>query len=95
VNSQRMMHRAWDNVHKFDSEARKHCATYRQACCTLQCLSINLEYVVTLHDITEDDFKVAGDLTDEWRFGQRSDTHIIQWNVPIVDLPADLTIPHF
>jgi hypothetical protein len=21
--------------------------------------------------------------------------HIIQWNVPIVDLPADLTIPHF
>jgi hypothetical protein len=21
--------------------------------------------------------------------------HIIQWHVPIVDLPADLTIPHF
>jgi uncharacterized protein YjiS (DUF1127 family) len=74
ANSQRTTHRAWDNVHKFDSEARKHQATYRQARRALQRLSIDPEYVATLHDITEDDFKVAGDLTDERRFGQRSDT---------------------
>jgi hypothetical protein len=47
---------------------------YRQVRGALQCLSIDPEYVVTLHDITDDDLKVAGDLTDEWRFGQRLDT---------------------
>ncbi|KIM91744.1 hypothetical protein PILCRDRAFT_850 [Piloderma croceum F 1598] len=73
ANSQRMTHRAWDNVHKLDAEARKCRATYRQARGALQCLSIDPEYVATLHDITDDDLKVAGDLTDERRFGQRSD----------------------
>jgi hypothetical protein len=29
ANSQQTMHRAWDNVHKFDSKAWKHQATYR------------------------------------------------------------------
>jgi hypothetical protein len=74
ANSQRTTHRAWDNVHKLDAEARKCRATYRQARGALQRLSIDPEYVATLHDITDDDLKVAGDLTDERRFGQRSDT---------------------
>jgi hypothetical protein len=73
ANSQRTTHRAWDNVHKFDSEARKSRATYRQARGALQHLSINPEYVATLQDITDNDFKVAGDLTDGQRVGQRSD----------------------
>ncbi|KIM76560.1 hypothetical protein PILCRDRAFT_77628, partial [Piloderma croceum F 1598] len=46
---------------------------YRQARGALQRLSIDPEYVATLHDIMDDDLKVAGDLTDERRFGQRSD----------------------
>ena len=74
MNSQRTTHRAWDNVHKLDTEAHKCQAMYRQAWGALQCLSIDLEYLATLHDITDDDLKVAGDLTDERRFGQRSDT---------------------
>lgn len=73
ANSQRTTHRAWDNVHKFDSEARKCRDTYRQARGALQRLSIDQEYMATLHDITDDDLKVAGDLTDERRVGQRSD----------------------
>ncbi|KIM72965.1 hypothetical protein PILCRDRAFT_15660 [Piloderma croceum F 1598] len=73
ANSQRTTHRAWDNVHKLDAEARKCQAMYRQARGALQRLSIDPEYVATLHDITDDDLKVAGDLTDECRFGQRSD----------------------
>lgn len=77
ANSQRTTNRAWDNVHKFDSEARKYRATYRQARGALQRLSIDPEYVGTLQDITDDDFKVAGDLTDERRFGQRSD--LLPW----------------
>ena len=74
ANSQRTTHRAWDNVHRFDAEAQKCWATYRKAQGALQRLSIDPEYVATLHDITDDDLKVAGDLTDERRFGQRSDT---------------------
>jgi len=73
ANSQRTTHRAWDNIHKFDSEARKCRAMYRQARGALQRLSIDPEYVATLQDIMDNDFKVAGDLTDERRVGQQLD----------------------
>jgi hypothetical protein len=36
----------------------------------LQRLPAELEYLETLHDITDSDLKVAGDLTDENRFSQ-------------------------
>jgi hypothetical protein len=72
ANSQRTTNRAWDNIHKLDVKARKCWSTYRQAW-TLQYLSVDPEYMVTLCDITDDDLKVAGDLTDEWRVGQQSD----------------------
>lgn len=39
----------------------------------------------TLHDITDDDMKVAGDLTDERRFGQRSDTLPWFWRIGNAD----------
>jgi hypothetical protein len=65
ANSQRTTHRAWDNVHKLDVEARKCRSTYRQARSALQRLGTDPEYLATLHDITDDDLKVAGDLTDE------------------------------
>ena len=55
ANSQRTTQRAWDNIHKFDTEARKH------------------------RDITEDDMKMAGDITEEHRVGQRSDTLAWFW----------------
>ena len=74
ANSQRMTHRAWDNVHKLDSKARKCRTTYRQARGALQRFLIDPEYAATLHDITDDDLKVAGDLTDEQRYGQQSDS---------------------
>jgi len=46
-------------------------STYRYARSALQRLQIEPEYLATLHDVTEDDMKVAGDLTDEGRFNQR------------------------
>jgi len=74
ANSQRTTHRAWDNIHKFDAEARQCCSTYRYAQNALHRLPVDQDYLGTLKDITEDDMKVAGDLTDESRFGQRSVT---------------------
>src|SRR5258708_3971712 len=56
-------------------------ATYRYARSALQCLQIEPEYLAMLHDITEDDMKVAGDLTDEGRFNQRSDTLPWFWQI--------------
>jgi len=81
ANSQRTTHRAWDNIHKFNAEARQCCSTYRYARNALHRLPVDQDYLGTLKDITEDDMKVAGDLTDESRFGQRSDTLPWFWGI--------------
>ena len=73
ADSQRTSQRAWDNVHKYDSEARKHRGMYTHARGALQRLPDQQEYLQTLHDITENDMKMSGDITEEQRFGQRSD----------------------
>ena len=72
-------------MHKFDADARQCRSTYRYACSALQRLHIEAEYLDTLQDITDDDMKVAGDLTDERRFGQRSDTLPWFWRIGNVD----------
>ena len=46
---------------------------YLQAWTALQHLAIDQGYLGMLHDITDNDLMVAGDLTDEWRFGQQLD----------------------
>jgi hypothetical protein len=81
ADSQRTTNRAWDNVHKLDAEARRCRSTYRQARSALQHLSVDSEYLDTLHDITDNDLTVAGDLTDERRFGQRSDRLPWFWRI--------------
>ena len=81
ANSQRTTHRAWDNVHKLDAEARRCRSAYRQARSALQHLDIDPEYQAALHDITDDDLKVAGDITDERRFGQWSDALPWFWRI--------------
>ena len=65
---------AWDNVHKLDAEAQTFWCTYQLAWNALQHLEANPEYMATLHDITNNDLRVAGDLTDERRYGQRLDS---------------------
>jgi hypothetical protein len=81
ANSQQTTNRAWDRVHKFDADARQCRSTYRYAHSALCRLQIDPEYLATLCDITEDDMKVAGDLTDEGRFNQCSDTLPWFWRI--------------
>jgi hypothetical protein len=81
AHSQQTTHRAWDNVHKYDAEAQKCQSTYRQAWRALQHLPAELEYLEMLHDITDSDLKVAGDLTNENRFGRRLDTLPWFWRI--------------
>jgi hypothetical protein len=81
ANGQRTTHRAWDRVHKFDADTRQCRSTYRYARSALQHLQVEPEYLATLHDITEDDMKVAGDLTNEGRFNQHSDTLPWFWQI--------------
>ena len=81
ANSQRTTSRTWDNVHKLDTEARKLQSTYRTARNALQRLNIDPEYLETLRDITDDELKVAGDITDDQRFGQRSDALPWFWRI--------------
>src|ERR1700727_2605395 len=81
ANSQRTTNRGGDNVHRLDAEARRCRSKYRKARNALHHLSIDPEYLATLRDITDDDLTVAGDLTDERRFGQRSDTLPWFWRI--------------
>jgi len=77
ANSQRTTQRAWANIHKHDADARKHRQMYTHARAALQRLPGDQDYLNTLHDITENDMKMSGDITEENRFGQRSD--ILAW----------------
>src|ERR1700749_1526518 len=79
ANSQRTTQRAWGNIHKFDADARRHRHMYNYARNALRRLPVEPEYLSTLHDITEEDMKVSGDISDEHRFGQRSDTLLWFW----------------
>jgi hypothetical protein len=81
TNSQRTTNQVWNNVHKLDAQARKCQSTYRHARGALHRLGFDPEYLATLLDITDDDLKVTGDLTDEGRFGQRSDTLPWFWRI--------------
>jgi hypothetical protein len=85
ANNQRTTHCAWDNVHKFDAEARQCHSTYRYARNALHHFPVNQDYLGTLKDITEDDMKVAGDLTDKSRFSQCSDTLPWFWGISSPD----------
>ena len=77
VDSQRTMHWAWDNVHTLDAEAWKWRSTYRRVHNALLQLSNDSDCLEGLLDITDEDLKVVGDLTDERQVGQRLDT--IPW----------------
>ncbi len=81
ANSQRTSQRAWANVNKYDAEARRHRRMYMCARAALQHLCIFPEYLSTLHDITEHDMKVSSDLTEENRYGHRSDTMAWFWRM--------------
>lgn len=79
ADSQRTTQRAWDNIHKFDADARRHRSIYNHTRNALQRLPVEPEYLETLQDITEADMKMSGDVTEEHRFGQRSDTLAWFW----------------
>ena len=94
ANSQRTTQRAWDNIHKFDTEARKHRNIYNICRDALRRLDIDPEYLETLRDITEDDMKMAGDITEEHRVGQRSDTLAWFWRHGANREGDDMSGPH-
>ena len=48
-----------------DAEARKWRSFYLLAWSALQHLPTDLDYLTTLHDITNDDLKLSGDITHE------------------------------
>ena len=73
ANSQPTLLRAWATVYEHDLDARKHCNIYNHARAALIRLGCFLDFLLTLHDITEQDMKMSRDLTEENRYGQWSD----------------------
>lgn len=81
ANSQQTSQHAWANVHKYDAEARKHRKMYNHARATLTHLNLFPDFLVTLQDITKADMKMSGDVTEENRYGQHSDTLAWFWRL--------------
>jgi hypothetical protein len=86
ANSQRTSQHAWANAHKHDADVRMHHKLYNHARATLTCLNCFPDFLATLQDITEGDMKMLGDVTEENRYGQHSDTLAWFW-----DLDDDLS----
>lgn len=93
ADSQRSTQRSWANIHKFDDDARKHRLQYRMARRALHRLPCGAEYLATLREITDDDLKVSGDLTDERRIGQRNDALAWFWRVDGGLDPSEMDAP--
>ena len=73
--------RAWKNVNKQDAIARQHKHAYDRAWKALIRLDIDREYLSTLFDITLEDMKMSGDVTEENQMGQRSSTLAWFWRL--------------
>lgn len=93
ADSQRTTQRSWANIHKYDDDARRHRLQYRTARRALKRLPCETEYLSTLHDITDEDLKVSGDLTDERRVGQRNDALAWFWRVDGGLGPSEMNAP--
>jgi len=81
ARSQRTTLKAWKEVNKQDADARKHRKAYLDAREALRRLNVDSEYVERLQDITKEDMKMAGDVTEENRMGQRSSTLAWFWRL--------------
>jgi hypothetical protein len=81
ARSQRTTLRAWKDVNKQDADARRHKRVYDHARQALMRLDVDEEYLETLKDITREDMKMAGDVTEENRVGQRSSTLAWFWRL--------------
>jgi hypothetical protein len=81
ARSQRTTLRAWKDVNKQDADARRHKRVYDHARQALMRLDVDGEYLETLKDITREDMKMAGDVTEENRVGQRSSTLAWFWRL--------------
>lgn len=75
------MTRAWKDVNKQDAVAQGHKRAYDRARKALKTLNVDREYVEGLKEITRDDMKMAGDVTEENRVGQRSSTLAWFWRL--------------
>ena len=81
VQSQRTTQRAWKDVNKEDAEARHHKQSYDSVRHALRRLQVDQEYLNNLQEITEDDMKMSGDVTEENRVGQCSSTLAWFWRL--------------
>ena len=79
--SQRTTLRAWKNVNKQDADAQRHKQVYDHARQALKRLDVDREYLETLKDITREDMKMPGDVTEENQVGQHSSTLAWFWRL--------------
>lgn len=78
AQSQRQITRAWGNVNRLEAQVQQYCKVYEQA---QQALSSLEELDPHYQEITRGDLKMPGDITEENRTGQRSDSLAWFWRL--------------
>lgn len=87
-HSQRTTTRAWAEVNKVEAKVRAHVASYRRARRALVVLGASAATLKKLRDIRPEELKMPGDLVEENRFNQRSDSMAWFWRL---DANKDMT----
>jgi hypothetical protein len=73
--------RAWKEVSKSSMEVMKHVRCYRRARKALQQLGADKEILEKFQEIKKEDLRMNGDMLEENRVGQRSDTLAWFWRL--------------
>jgi hypothetical protein len=82
--------RAWKEVSKSSMEVMKHVHCYRRAWKALQQLGADDEILEKYQEIKKEDLRMSGDMMEENRVGQRSDTLAWFWRLgPHSDMEGD------
>jgi hypothetical protein len=76
--SQRQITRAWSNVNRLENQVQKYCRAYQQARNALAVLGVLDPHY---QQITREDLKMPGDITEENRTGQRSESLAWFWRL--------------
>lgn len=78
AHSQKQVTRAWGDVNRLEAQVQRYCNAYERAWKALATLGVlDSRYP----EITRDDLKMPGDITEENRIGQRSDSLAWFWRL--------------
>lgn len=81
--------RAWDDIKAVTVKVNKHVRAYRRARTALERLGADEDTMERYQELQREDLRLSGDITEENRLGQRSDTLPWFWRIDGKDAEHD------